>query len=114
MKKPFEVGEKIKFYGAGWIFGEDQYAACEDSCKVVFLSEGHLDLRVKNEVSGREYLVHSKQCRRLKVKARREWWINVYAENMYSTFYTSKKDADDRMLLGRIECIRVREFREKK
>jgi hypothetical protein len=39
----------------------------------------------------------------------REWWINVYPDDLDSCSYTTREKADQEHASNRIECIHVRE-----
>ena len=46
---------------------------------------------------------------RIKPKPR-EFWLNVYKNRGFNTSSTSKEEADQLAIIGRIECIKVREI----
>ena len=71
----FNPGDRVIFFGFGFIPNTGKYAACVDVCLVA--AGGSEFIEVGNEISGRIYTVHAKQCRRIKPKAKlRELWLS--------------------------------------
>lgn len=96
------VGDRVRVYGHSQI----------QRGNVVILLKDDI-ISVADETDGADYVVHSKQCRKLVKKVRREFWIRICLHNgkhgdVVSTKYQPSAQCDFS------EVIRVREVKEKK
>lgn len=109
MKGEFKVGQRVAVY----IGGSINIAPLRKMGKIIeypsFNSKQQLEwLRVKYDDDS-DYSVHRKQCRFIKPKKKpREFWVNVYESGLPAVHLT-KDDADRIAVIGRTECILVRE-----
>lgn len=72
-KEPLKVGDRVAVYG--WLGNERGFASGEIG-DVTHASLEEVKVELDDIVNDDPYVLHPKQCRRLKKKARREWWIS--------------------------------------
>lgn len=83
MKRPFEVGERVRVWGAGWQtrgFGDElkfsETVQSPWSAKVIKIDCGNLIVRRDGDNPGDLLSVYPQQCRRLVKKPRRRVWVS--------------------------------------
>lgn len=82
MKKELEIGERVRVYGALHDYGGKLTKGTNhDGIIATVVGRSHrFNIKCEDE-SGAEFWCSEKQCRRLKPKKRREFWIGVMAVN---------------------------------
>lgn len=98
MKKPFEVGERVRFYDSTQRYESEIIDMTESTIQVM--------------TAGNQLIwIYPQQARRLIKKVRREWWIRECVAGKghgWSLMIAPEKECE------LCEIIRVREVKEKK
>jgi len=86
MKKPFDIGDKVKVYAT--LNG----VCVETPGEIVGVRLTDQMLRVNLRGRKGEIIAHPKQCRRLVTKPKRRMWVNLWSDSSGSAF-KSKQEA---------------------
>lgn len=103
MKKPFQVGDRVRVYREGGPHIGTIQKIYPDGL-----------LRIKADIdpvycAGLKF--HPNQCRRLRPKKRREFWINLYPHGEIGSAYATKDAANNGSSADRTECVRAVEVK---
>lgn len=112
--RKLEVGDRVSVMGYARMVsamnrnhpGELVQARCFDGTRVTVKEEFFATVIFAH--GGREWEVYKTACRRLRKKARREFWITVHEDGRAGDVCI--KDQSDNMMPG-WKCIKVREVR---
>lgn len=108
MKRELKVGDRVAVYG---LIHDGELKPLRKTGIIENIREdGLLSVHSPHEVP---FLIHSKQCRHLVKKHRREWWIATHPCSIASVHAQYKPE----MVCGngcKIEWYRVREVKERK
>lgn len=113
MKKPFEVGQKIKFVGPTWKYipGVVSANSWEHTPQLGIITDVKADRLMVRAFDDKSLMIHPIQVtHRIVKKKRREWYLNFYL-NREPTVHPTKEFADSHPG-SRCECIHVVEVRK--